>query len=196
MTDNDKRGMVGANITAKGWDMSRVAKSLIGMAVVGMVAAAPASAQEMPKTATPKLFEDVVNCRAIQDSAQRLACYDRGVAALDTAQKSNELYVADKAAVKEARKGLFGFSLPKLKIFGDEDLGDLDELETTITAVSSGQRGYIFTLADGARWMQTDKKYMDRPKVGSSIKIEKAALGSYLASINKKPGIRVERMAN
>ena len=174
--------------------MSRVAHSLIGFAVLGMVVAVPASAQKMPKTATPKLFEEVVNCRAIQDSAQRLACYDRGVAALDTAQKSNELYVADKAAMKEARRGLFGFSLPKMKIFGDEDLGDLDELETTIASVGSGQRGYIFTLPDGARWMQTDKKYMDRPKVGAKIRIRKAALGSYMANINGKTGFRVERI--
>lgn len=174
--------------------MSRVCNSLIGVAVLGLVAAAPAAAQEMPKTATPKLFEDVVNCRAIQDSAQRLACYDSGVAALDTAQKTNELYVADKAAMREARRGLFGFGLPKLKIFGDEDLGDLDELETTIASVSSGQRGYVFTLPDGARWMQTDKKYMDKPKVGAKIKIEKAMFGSYMASINGKSGVRVERI--
>jgi hypothetical protein len=176
--------------------MSRAAHSLIAISALGLVTAAPASAQNMPKTATPKIFENVVQCRAIQDSAERLACYDRGVAALDTAQKSNELYVADKAAMKEARRGLFGFSLPKMKIFGDEDLGDLDELETTIAGVSSGQRGYIFTLPDGARWAQTDKRYMDKPKIGAKIKIEKAALGSYMASINKKSGFRVERVNN
>jgi len=174
--------------------MSRVAHSLLGLAALGLVAAVPASAQKMPKTATPKLFEDVVNCRAIQDSAQRLACYDRGVAALESAQKANELYVADKAAMKEARRGLFGFSLPRMKIFGDEDLGDLDELETTIASVSTSQRGYVFTLPDGARWAQTDKRYMDKPKVGAKIKIEKAMLGSYMASINGKPGFRVERI--
>jgi hypothetical protein len=174
--------------------MSRVAHQLAWVAVLGLVAAVPASAQKMPKTSTPKLFEEVVNCRAIQDSAQRLACYDRSVAALETAQKSNELYVADKAAMKEARRGLFGFSLPRMKIFGDEDLGDLDELETTIAGVSSGQRGYVITLPDGARWMQTDKRYMDKPKVGAKIKIEKAALGSFMASINGKPGFRVERI--
>ena len=174
--------------------MSRVAHQLAWIAVLGLAVAGPAAAQKMPKTATPKLFEEVVNCRTIQDSAQRLACYDRNVAALETAQKSNELYVADKAAMKEARRGLFGFSLPNLKIFGDEDLGDLDELETTIAGVSTGQRGYVITLPDGARWMQTDKKYMDKPKVGAKIKIEKAALGSYMASINNKPGFRVERI--
>jgi hypothetical protein len=174
--------------------MSRVANSLMGFCIFGLVAAAPAAAQDMPKTSTPKLFEDVVQCRSIQDSAARLACYDRGVAALETAQKSNELYVADKAAMKEARRGLFGFSLPKMKIFGDESLGDLDELETTVAGVTSGQRGLVFTLPDGARWAQTDKRYMDKPKVGAKIKIQKALLGSYLASINGKPGFRVERI--
>lgn len=174
--------------------MLRVARTLVGFAVLGLVMTVPASAQKMPKTAAPKLFEDVVKCRAIQDSAARLACYDRGVAALETAQKSNELYVADKAAMKEARRGLFGFSLPKLKIFGDESLGDLDELETTVAAVGSGQRGLVFTLPDGARWAQTDKRYMDKPKIGARIKIQKGVLGSYMASINGKPGFRVERI--
>ena len=174
--------------------MSRVSQSVMGIAALALVGAAPASAQKMPKTATPKIFENVVQCRAIQDSAERLACYDRGVAALDTAQKSNELYVADKTAMKEARRGLFGFSLPRMKIFGDEDLGDLDELETTVAGVSSGQRGYVITLPDGARWAQTDKRYMDRPKIGAKIKIEKAVLGSYMASINGKSGFRVERI--
>ena len=174
--------------------MSRVAHSLVGLALFGLVAAAPAWAQKMPKTTTPKIFENVVQCRSIQDSAQRLACYDRNVAALDTAQKSNELYVADKAAMKEARRGLFGFSLPNLKIFGDEDLGNLDKLESTIAGVGSGQRGYIIILPDGARWAQTDKKYMDKPKIGAKIKIEKAMLGSYMASVNGKPGFRVERI--
>jgi hypothetical protein len=177
----------------EGWDMSRVAHLVVGIGILGL--AASASARDMPKTATPKLFEEVVNCRTIQDNAQRLACYDRGVAALDTAQKSNELYVADKAAMKEARRGLFGFSLPNVKIFGNEDLGDLDELDTTIAGIGQGQRGYIFTLPDGARWAQTDKKYMDKPKIGAKILIKKAALGSYMASINKKPGFRVERLA-
>ncbi len=174
--------------------MSRVAKLLIGFSILNLATAVPAAAQEIPKTAPPKLFEDVVNCRAIQDAAARLACFDRGVAALDTAQKSNELYVADKAAMKEARRGLFGFGLPKLKIFGDEDLGDLEELETTLAGVSSGQRGLVFTLPDGARWAQTDKRYMDKPKIGAKIKIEKAVLGSYMASINGRPGFRVERI--
>ena len=83
--------------------MSRVARSLIGFAIVGSAVAGPVIARDMPKTATPKLFEEVVNCRTIQDSAQRLACYDRSVAALDTAQKSNELYGKMNAAIFHAK---------------------------------------------------------------------------------------------
>lgn len=168
-------------------------KALVALAIVGLALAGPASAQKMPKTSTPKIFEDVVQCRAITEDSARLACYDRGVAALQTAQQANELYVADKVAMKEARRGLFGFSIPKLKIFGD-DAEDIDELETTIKSVGQGQRGYVFTLEDGARWAQMDKKYMDRPKVGSKIKIEKGVMGSYIASINGKSGFRIERL--
>ena len=176
--------------------MSRMRNSLGFAAFAAVAVASPAAAQTMPQTTTPKISQDVLQCRAIQDANARLACYDRGVAALDTAQKTNEIYVADKQAMREARRGLFGFSVPKLRIFSDDDLGDMEELETTIAGVSSGARGYIFTLPDGARWAQTDKKYMDKPKIGAKIKIEKALLGSYMASINKKPGFRVERLAN
>jgi hypothetical protein len=191
LTNNDNRGMVRAVLYIEGWDMT---KALAALAIVGLALAGPASAQKMPKTATPKIFEDVIQCRAITDEAARLACYDRGVAALQTAQQSNDLYVADKEAMKEARRGLFGFSIPKLKIFGDDDLGAVDEIETTIAGVRDGQRGLVFTLADGARWAQMDKKYMDRPKIGSKIKIEKAALGSYMASVNGRSGFRIERL--
>lgn len=177
--------------------MTGVTKALAGLAIVGLAAAVPAAAQNMPKTATPKIFADVLSCRPIADTAQRLACYDRSVAALDTAQKSNELYVADREAMAEARRGLFGFSVPKLRIFNDDDMAkEVDSLETTIAAVRQGQRGYVFTLKDGARWAQTEKKYIDEPKAGATIRIRRALMGSYMASINGKPGFRIERLNN
>jgi hypothetical protein len=144
---------------------------------------------------TPKIFTDVTSCRAITDNAARLECYDRTVGALASAEASKDLYVADKETMRETRRGLFGFNLPKVKLFGNEDLGDdVKSLETTIKAVSSGQRGYIFVLEDGARWAQTDGAYMDRPKPGSKIRIRKAALGSYMGSIEGRVGFRIERL--
>lgn len=179
--------------------MTRISSLSWGLALAGVVIAAPAAARTQPLAAAPppQIFQDVLHCRAINDSAERLACFDRSVGALATAQANKELYVADKDAVREARRGLFGFNLPKMRIFSDDDMEkDVNQIETTVSAVSEGARGYIFTLKDGARWAQTDKKYMDRPKTGAKIVIKRAALGSYMATVNKDPGFRIERLNN
>ena len=179
--------------------MTRFSIALGGLVIAGLAMAVPASSKTQPLASAPppKIFQDVVQCRAITDSAARLACFDRSVGALATAQASKDLYVADKDAMREARRGLFGFSLPKMRIFADDDMEkDVNSIETTIAAASQGQKGYIFTLKDGARWAQTDGAYMDKPKAGATIKISRAALGSYFGSINKKPGFRIERLGN
>jgi len=177
--------------------MARLITAFGGMALAGMIAASPVAAQTQPLASAPapKIFTDVVQCRAITDPAARLACFDRSVGALAAAQQSKDLYVADKDAVREARRGLFGFNLPKMRIFADDDMEkDVDAIESTIAAFNESQKGYVFTLKDGARWRQTDGLYMDRPKLGAAIRIKRAALGSYFGSISGRPGFRIERV--
>ena len=168
--------------------------------VLGLLAVhAPAAAQDksLAKAKTPKIFNDVLACRGIANAEERLACFDRSVGTLASAQQNKDLYVADKAAVEEARRGLFGFSLPKVNLFGDNDMAeDVKSIESTIKAVSQGQRGYVFTLEDGARWGQQDSAYMDKPKAGSKIRIRRAAMGSYMGSIDGRVGFRIERLNN
>ena len=179
--------------------MARALIVFSGLAIAALAMATPASSQTKPLAAAapPKIFTDVVQCRAITDPGERLACFDRSVGALATAQASKDIYVADKSAMREARRGLFGFSLPKMKIFGDEDMEEaVDSIETTITAAVPGPRGYIFTLKDGAQWKQTDGAYMDKPKAGAKIRIKRAAIGSYFGTIDNNPGVRVERLNN
>ena len=179
--------------------MARLFRLHCGLALVGLAIASPSFSKTQPLASAPppKIFNDVIQCRSIADAAQRLACFDQSVGALATAQQNRDLYVADKDAMREARKGLFGFSVPKLRIFADDDMEkDVDQIETTVTGVGQGPRGLIFTLKDGARWAQTDGAYMDRPKVGSAIKIKRAALGSYFGTINKGVGFRIERLNN
>ena len=165
-----------------------------------LLAQAPAAAQDktgLSTAQTPKIFNDVLQCRTITDAQARLTCFDQTVGTLAQAQQNKDLYVADKQAVQEARRGLFGFSLPKVKLFGDDDMAEeVKSIETTIKAVTQGQKGYIFTLEDGARWAQQDGAYMDRPKVGSKIRIRRAALGSYMGSIDGRVGFRIERLNN
>lgn len=141
------------------------------------------------------LLTKLVECRAITDTAARLVCYDVQVDALDTAERSKQIVVVDKAQVSEARRGLFGFTLPSLKIFGgDDDDQESRELESTIAAASrNGDGQWFIVLKDGARWRQIDNKFVGQPKAGQKITIRKSGIGTYFASIMGRNGFKVRR---
>ena len=147
------------------------------------------------KLERPALFADLVNCRDIVEAEERLACYDSKVAALDEAQQKEEIIVTDKAAVKEARRGLFGFNLPKIKIFGGGDENEVSEIEGTIKSVSRRNGNWLITLEDGARWQQISTGRLALPpKAGMPVRIKKAALGSFLVNIRGQRAIRMKRV--
>ncbi|RJT24307.1 hypothetical protein D5I55_02005 [Chakrabartia godavariana] len=161
-----------------------------------ILCAATASAADR-KEPRPALLQKLVDCRSVTDPAARLACYDAQVAAIDSAESQQELVVVDKAQMKQARKSLFGFSLPKFSLFGnDSDDGDeeMRVLETTVTSARRLADGnWQFKLADGVYWRQMEAKDIFAPKAGDKIKIRKAAMGSYLASINGRTAFRIKR---
>ena len=145
---------------------------------------------------TPPVFQAVLNCKTIADSKDRLACFDRTVESLATANSTREIMVAERATVKEAERGLFGLSLPKIKLFGGDDDEQIKEIESTITNLRRDENAaLIFTIADGARWRQIDNQPIIA-KAGDKIKIRKAALGSFFANINGRSGFKVTRVAN
>ncbi len=174
-------------------------KTATALAVIGLLAlsaaALSAKDKELPR---PKLFDDLVACKSIADPTQRLACYDSKVTELDEAEKSNQLVMADRAEVEEARKGLFGLSLPRIRLFGDDDPAGASTLTAKITNVRSQRDGkYVFTLEDGATWLQTEASaYMRTPRAGDSITIEKGALGSYIAKVNDGKAFKIRRIVN
>ena len=97
-----------------------------------------------------------------------------------------------------ARRTLFGLSVPDLGIFGggDGDEEGVSRVETTIASAGRNPDGrWTFRLADGARWVQADSRELGRdPAAGQPIAIRKAAMGSFLANVNKQIAIRVRRV--
>lgn len=155
---------------------------------------APACAKDRAVAPFPEVFETVVNCRALLADSERLACYDRSVAALAVARDKEDIVVADRATIRETKRGLFGFGLPRLKLFGGTEGEDVKEIEGVVTAVRTTQDGLaILTLADGARWKQTDGAALFA-KSGEAIRIKRGTLGSYLAMIGKGAAFRVVRL--
>lgn len=157
--------------------------------------------KEKALTAPPALYTDLVACKGIADASLRLACYDEKVLALETAQTNNEVVIAGREQVKEARKGLFGLTLPRIKLFGgsDEEEGNVSQIEETIASVRTLRSGkWYIKLEDGATWQQTDppRSTSRTPKSGDSIVIKRGSLGSYVASVNGGRSFKMKRVVN
>jgi hypothetical protein len=121
---------------------------------------------------------------------------------MQTADEARDIRIVDREAVRETRRGLFGFSLGSLNLFGngdsDEQAADSDavnEIETSIREIGrNGDGRMVFALANGQRWVQADAAVRGRsPQAGESIRIRRAAMGSYLANVGGRQAFRVRR---
>ena len=166
----------------------------MGLAV--LLASAGAAAKSPKETPPPPpQVNELLACRSIADSAQRLACYDKTAATIGDAVAKQELVVFDKESVEKTKKGLFGFSLPNLGFFGDDE-GQITQIEGTIAGYGhNADGGYIFRLEDGSRWSQQDGKPIAiPPRNGDKVIIKRGALSSYILSLGKQPGVKVKRI--
>lgn len=142
------------------------------------------------------VVERLAACRAIGDSVQRLACYDTAAAALDEAERSGELVVLDRDQVRETRRGLFGFPMPNINIFNNDESGteEIDNVSYVLRSAREVRDGeWLFVMEDGSVWRQIDGRMWGRPRAGQTAVVRRAALGSYLMNVGDAPAIRVRR---
>ena len=172
--------------------MTPLRSAAIALAIFGLPQAAAAQ-----DAARPELLERLNACRAVADSAQRLACYDAAAAALDTAEREGEVVVIDRAQVRESRRALFGFDLPSLPALGRVERAEdhIDSLETTLTRATRGGDGkWVFRLADGSVWRQNDSESVFFPnREGTQVRVRRAALGSFMMTLGNSRAVRVRR---
>lgn len=172
-----------------GW----VVVSALGAAVT---VAAPASAQKVPEGPPPQQVTDLLACRAIAEADARLACFDKAAATMGDAVAKRDLVVFDREGVRKTKRGLFGFGIPSLGIFGDDDdTVEIKQIDGEIVSTAfNADGGYIFRLADGSRWTQMDgKSFAIPPETGDKVVVKRGALGSYIMSVAKQPGVKVRR---
>ncbi len=176
--------------------MLQLSSRIVGpLVLLACAMASPAVAKDKAPRARPAQIQELYACRDIADSAARLACFDREVGELSSADQAREITFTDRDTAKKARRGLFGFSFPKLGgIFGgDED--EVKEIETTIRSASIDRSGkYTLVMEDDAVWVQIDTTKLPRqPKPGQKIKIKVATMGSYFATIEGGRSFRMKR---
>jgi hypothetical protein len=164
-------------------------------AALALAVAGGAQARSIPKTGTPQSVQQLLNCRSIADSTQRLACYDQQAAAVSNAIASRELVLIDKAHATAAKRSLFGFSVPDFGgLFGGGD--DLVEISSTVTKVSQDPYGaWVVSLADGSTWYQQDDSPLGLPpEKGNKVVVHRGTFGAFFMRVAGQPGIRVKRI--
>jgi hypothetical protein len=189
--------------------MGEITMTRIRAAAVACTALAIAAGAAAPLAAEDKVAPDessyvtaLRECQSKSDPAQRLACYDTAVSAMVAASSDGEVRVVDREDVREARRKLFGFTLPDLGIFGGkgdkEDPEQAEEfatLNTSIAAVRSVNGRFVITTAEGAEWQLDEMPAsLMRPKVGRSLEIKSGAFSSYFLRIDGQKGVKGRRV--
>lgn len=176
------------------------------MAVLtGFSLAAGTLCASLADAAPARPTDSIYQCAAITDDTARLACYDKAVADLQTAESAGKVRTVDVATIEKLERESFGFSLPSLsQVFGrSEDAGkpltqEVDEVTLPIASISVNRvtRKAQITLENGQVWEQIDSEEISRSKIrkAKEATIRKAALGSFLMTIGGGTGIRVRRV--
>ena len=149
---------------------------------------------------TPTSVDALLNCSAVSDQAMRLACYDREVGRLKQAVTQRDLVILDRGEVRRARRSLFGFTMPSMKIFGKgetpAEAADVARLDTRISAVSRAPDYglYLLKLAEGGTWqtIEADRNFDVQP--GQTIVIQRGLIGNYNAKVGGGRAFRVKRV--
>jgi hypothetical protein len=161
-----------------------------------VIAAGAAWAAKPPPPATAPAVQNVLNCRSITDDTQRLACFDKSVAAMANAQKTGDLLAIDKAQRRAARHQVFGLPLTTL---GFLDSGEKPEEINRITAkvksasqIAGGK--WVIKLDDGAVWRQIDDQELpDGAHPGSTVVISRGTMGSFFVKVDGQQAIKMHR---
>ena len=157
----------------------------------------------------------LARCRTITAADARLSCFDEAAARIDEAVKAKELTIVDKRDVQKARRSLFGFSLPRIPLFGiggdrppeglarawiagdrgdakgGDDVAQLDTVLIGATPLANGR--FELRLLDGAVWQTTDPLAFP-PRPNTKVRIRRGALGNFFIAFQGERIVRGIRL--
>ena len=156
-----------------------------------------AAAPRPEKSERAAILKALADCRAITESAERLACFDKTSGDLVQAESSGAVVVIDRQQIREARRQAFGFDLSALNFF-NRGLSTEEAASLTDEVSAASQRGdgkWVLTLKSGAVWRQVESDPPNRdPHAGSQVVIKRAALGSFVMKIDGQVATKVTRV--
>jgi len=152
---------------------------IVRMALIGLLlnSPAPVRAEELPA--------ELIACRAEADDGERLSCYDRVI----------DAKAAPSTAAAQEKFGYGEIRERKEREESEKDPQRLSELVATVTAIARRPNGtHVITLDNGQVWAERSIEPFFRIKVGETVRIKPAALGSFLLSTPANRSTRVTRL--
>lgn len=172
-------------------------KLLLVTGACALLAATAAAAQKPGQDRLPPQIEQLLACRAIAETSQRLACFDQHSAAVDQAIGARDIVMIDREQARQTKRSLFGFSVPDFGgIFGGGGEDEVKEIESDVAAVRRNHEGgWMVRLADGSTWSQTDDTPVAiAPRKGHKAVVRRGSFGVFYLRLNDQPGVRVQRV--
>jgi len=175
--------------------------------VAAALLAGPTMAQGAPANPT----EPIYSCASIAEDVARLACFDEAVADFRTKEEAGLVQTVDVAQIEAIEKEAFGFSMPSLpSIFTrsasrsdpSEPKPAREEVSEITVAVKSARiqsvtSRAIVTLENGQTWEQIDTTKVQASSLrhAKEARVRKAALGSFMMSVDGGRSFRVKRIS-
>jgi len=129
-------------------------------------------------------------CSAIAADAPRLACFDQAFPRAGSPQASDSTASAATGPDSAVQASRFGLPAP-----APRPGSVLEGLEAKVVSVGRLSRGErLFQLDNGQRWAETNAEARGNVAPGDTVRIERAAFGSFLLVTPSRVGLRVRRL--
>jgi hypothetical protein len=165
----------------------------VGLLIAGALVGGAQAAKPM---ASPAVVQSLLDCRKVTDNTERLACFDKAAATMQSATVSGDLVSIDREQRRAARRQAFGFILPSLSFLerGDKP-EEANQITATVAIAKMDANGkWLIQLDDGAVWRQTEVQDLGRePHKGSKVNIRSGLLGSYFMTIDGQGAGKAKR---
>ncbi len=130
-----------------------------------------------------KIPAELRACASIERNTERLACYDRGIAAILSADGA--------IASTESSFGLVARTPPAAS---DGATQELKSIRGKVAAIKSSGGGELITLDNGQTWRQLSGGAL-LLRIGDEVEITRAALGSFQISVPSGRTAKVKRIS-
>ena len=146
-------------------------------------------------------------CAKIDDPTARLACYDNNIRAAGASPRAavpGRMQAPQSSAGAPAASNTpQGFGAESVRapqqqrVQAPSPSGQVDEISASIASIT--QRGpgiYAFTIEGGAQWQFAEGVSLSYrvPRVGSTVEIDRGALGGYLMRFDRQEPVPVRRV--